>query len=160
MRFTPNLTEVDAGALEVLPKGTYEISIESGKGFARKNRAGVDIFGVRYNCKVSEEGPEKGKTVLVNCYMHTDGAAMMSKRFVMAACGYNPAKAEEQKRFNHDYKDMTWDFDSDGPIGGSAWEEAVGARVIADMDIAMNKETNEPQQTYVWRPLNAAVATR
>lgn len=150
-------TEVVA-SFEVLPKGTYELTIGEGKAFMRQNRHGKDSFGVRYLLVVAE-GPKKNAKVPVSLYQQSEGAQAMSKQFIMAVLGFGN-KQEEEERFNNAYRGADWSFDTDTGHLGSVWKELEGQRVLCDMGVQFSKELDADQNTYKWRPISSLAGAK
>lgn len=135
--------------IEVLEKGDYEFVIGEPKSFIRKNRKGQDSYGIRF--PLTADG--KTKPVYYTCYLHSEGAQGMTKRFQMAAMGYKNSKVMEQA-FDGDVIGMDWSYDPETGAVGDAWRKFTGKRVVGTVDIGANEETGEPQQVWKsWRPV-------
>lgn len=143
--------------IEIFPKDEYEFIVGEPKAFIRKNRKNQDSFGVRVSL-THTEGAYKGKRTVFTCYLHSEGAQSMSKRFQMAVFGYE-AKAEAEQDFNKATSGLDWSFDPETGSVGAAWKQLGGARVIGNLDVGKNEETDEPQQVFKsWRPAVAVSA--
>jgi hypothetical protein len=95
---------------------------------------------------------------MISNYQQSEGAQSMSKQFIMAALNY-AASAEDETRFNDDFRGHDWSYDTDSGALGEVWLELQGKRIICDMDVKVdNSDPSSPrtQQTYKWRPLKSA----
>lgn len=157
-RFVPNLRDANAGVL-VLEDGDYLFEIGQPKVFARQNRDGNDVYGVSYGLTVKEGPSNVGKTVPVQCFLHTSGALDMSKRFALAALGYNPNDATDEQRFNDSFPDEgeAFGIDTDDNHAGEVWQKIGGANIEATVKQQMSrpKDGSAPrlQNQFGWRPI-------
>lgn len=144
--YDPSKTQA---TIEVLEKGDYEFLIGEPKSFIRKNKKNEDSYGIRF--PLTAEG--KTKPVYYTCYLHSEGAQGMTKRFQMAAMGFKNNKTDEA-RFDAEVIGMDWNFDPEAGTVGEAWRKFTGKRVVGSVDVSPNTETGEPQQNWKsWRPV-------
>lgn len=135
-RYTPN-QQNNTATLEVFPKDEYEFIIGEPKPFynaAKDNTAtgGADKgenFGIRYVLSHAA-GPYAGKKYVKTCYLHSQGAADMTKQFMLAAYGFQPNNEAEQE-FNKKIVEEGLDdsFNTDDGSVGSYWTKIKGGRV-------------------------------
>lgn len=142
---------------EIFPKDEYEFIIGEPKAFIRKNRKGEDSFGVRFPLTIAE-GRFASKRTMITCYLHSDGAQSMAKRFQMAAYGFRNNQ-EQEAEFNIEMAGKDWGFDPATGACGEMWRNMAGSRVVGALDVKPNEETGEPQQDFKsWRPLAKVAA--
>lgn len=149
--FTPDPTKVSTG-FQVFPKGRYEVELGEPKSFyspGKNNKA--DNHGVRFSGKMVE-GTEKGKTIPITCYMHSDGSMSFSKQYQMSALGYNPADNLSQNKFNEEKGGLDWSYNPDTATCGDAWHEMKGKVIVLDLDTAMGEGGAEQQKTVKISP--------
>lgn len=138
-------------SIEVFPKDDYEFVLGSPKSFIRQNSKGEDSYGVRFSVEVAA-GAYKGKRTVFTCYLHSEGAQSMSKRFQMAAYGFK-SNSEGEQAFNEKFGGLDWSIDPESGSVGEAWQKMAGTRVVGVLDIGKNNQTGEPQQDFKsWRP--------
>lgn len=143
----------------LLDDGDYTFACGQPKGFARQNKQGAEIYGVSYGLTVKEGDSNIGKTVPVQCFLHTPGSLDMSKRFAMAALGYNPNDPTDEQRFNDAFPDSDDAFavDTDENFVGEVWQKVAGANVCATVkqQLSKPKDGSEPrmQNQFSWRPI-------
>jgi len=138
-------------AQEIFPKDDYEISLGTPKSFIRQNQKGEDSYGVRFQLTI-EDGAYKGKHIPFTCYLHSEGAQSMTKRFQMAVMGCKSNQAGEAE-FNEQFGPLDWSIDPEAGTCGEGWSKMAGARVIATLDVGKNTQTGDQQQNFKsWRP--------
>lgn len=137
---------------EILPKDSYTFEVGEPKSFKNisKNpdKAGQEIFGVRYPLKVVSEGPKKNKSISTQLWLHTEGGVKMAKGFLMAVSGY---KMNDEKAYDDKYDAADWTLDIDNKSCGSAWHELTGKLVNCDLDVQMDDQAREQQKFGNWR---------
>lgn len=151
-----------SSTIEIFPAGEQEFIVGDPKAFIRKNAKDEDSFGVRFKLTIAE-GDFRGKTTVFTCYMHSEGAQSMSKRFHMAAYGFGANEQDTikvaEEKFNAAVGGDDWSFDPDTGTVGEAWRRMAGTRVIGNLGIGKNTRTDEPQQEFKsWRPAIAVAA--
>lgn len=155
-RFTPNLAAANAASI-LLEDGEYVFTIGQPKLFSRKNKKGEDVFGVAYALTVVEGASFVGKTLPTQMYLHTPGSLDMSKRFAMAALGYNPNDSAAEGDFNDKYNDPAEHFaiDTDVSFIGEVWNAIAGSNIAATVKQALSRPTDgsEPrmQNNFQWK---------
>jgi hypothetical protein len=149
-----------AATMTVFPKGEIELLIGEPKSFQRE--AGEDkhlSVGIRYAVQGILENGKKGRSVY-SLYLHNEGAQGFAKRFVMAALGYAPNEASENK-FDEDFKGQDWSYDPTNGNCGDMWREVTGHRVIAEVDITTNNNTGDQMQQWKgFRPVGTPSTKR
>lgn len=183
-------TEVQA-TTPIYEKGDYEITIKKvrGRAWEKKDKAGnptgdvtklieiipemVGVYDSKGKLKTSQNGKEiKGQPCEpIPMWLTTQGALRMSKRSMMAICGYNPADETDEKKFDAFLKSASLDLkfnvvereDGEGltlEIGDGYEKLLVGKNVRASMEPEMrDREGADPveQQRYTrLSPLGAA----
>lgn len=145
-RFDFNPTEVSAG-FPVFDKGAYQFVIGEPKSFykAATDPAKKDNYGVRYVLKVND-GVDKDKKFIQNCFMHTPESAGFSKQFMMAALGY---KKDEEKRFDEEQGGQDWSYDPDNNSCGDGWHQLKGHVVEIEFDTPKIDATTGDKQNKV-----------
>jgi hypothetical protein len=156
--FTPKPGAGQA-AFVILPKGEYTFRVGEPKAFFKagddsKNKAAN--HGVRFPLEVvaSPDNPSQvGKKISYAGYMHTDGSIGVTKRFVMAARGYNPNSADDEERFNDDVVEENASYDADANMVGDYWLRTKGTLVngILDTQPGQQDPTKQQQQFKAWK---------
>jgi len=155
-RFTPNVAGANAAAI-LLEDGEYIFGIGQPKLFSRKNKDNADVYGVAYGVLVVEGPSYIGKTIPQQMYLHTGGSLDMSKRFAMAALGYNPNDPSAEAEFNEKFNDVEQHFaiDTDSNFIGEVWNRIAGTNVAATVKTALSKpkDGSEPrmQNNFTWK---------
>lgn len=145
--FDFNPADAVAG-LMVFPKADepYQIEIGEPKAFYRKGKDGKDDnFGIMFRSKIAE-GTFKGKTIIINCYMHTEESRGFSKQYQMAALGYDTKIQGDEEKFNEATRGWDWKANPDDGSCGDGWHKMSKQIILADLDTKINAATNEPQQ--------------
>ena len=137
-------------SLEVFPKDDYLFAIGEPKTFARTNSKGDPSYGIRLAHTI-REGAFENKRAIVSLYFQSEGAVSMAKQYQMAALGYGKGRSEEQ-RFNKEWGDKDWSFDTDNGTVGDAWRELTGRLIIGSLDVTISEQGDEQQQFKGWRP--------
>lgn len=156
--FEPDLTKASV-ALEQFSKGDYEFVVGEPKSFARTNAKGAETYGVRFPLSLAEEsnGYKKGAKQLYNGYLHTEGAWGFVKQFLMAANGFNPKSADDERKFDAQFKGGDWAVDTDTAGVGDVYRQVTGKRIIAQIDVGQNPESGEPTVQFKgFRPITLA----
>lgn len=144
-KFNPNPSAVDAG-FPIHPKDEYDMVLGEPKVFFANGKDGkADNYGVAFTCIIAE-GPQKGKKFFKRCFMHTPESQGFAKQFQMAVLGFNPKSQDDEAKFNTQYGNADWGFDTDTNTCGEAWHEMKGKHVYASLDVGTNKLTNDPTQ--------------
>ena len=157
-------TDVQA-SVPIHKKGEYELTITGVRGSAwfKRDKAGNPttdvtkvvklrpcIVGV-YNSNGKLLSEQDGKTIKdarceeINFWIHSDGGRMMSKKQMMAICGYNSFDGKDEDKFNEFLKTSKLNLSSkieesesgDGLVLvlGDGWEKLlVGKNVRANME--------------------------
>lgn len=163
-RFTPDFSSVDA-SIPTYPKGRYQVKVTGHTPFARENRDGKFISGVRYNLEMIGQYDSKGKlqrkgfegrSVASNTlWTHTDRAFGINKQFLMAAAGFQ--RDEEEEANEKFFTKHDWDFaaepgdEGDAVELGGGWDQPIDSIVDVNMDIDVY-EGNENQSFSGWSP--------
>ena len=151
-RYPVPSNEVTAGKT-ILPNGEYVFDIGNITLFDRvREKDGANLWGFKALISVASGESNIGKSLgNMDFYMHTSGAAEMSKRFLMAAHGYEQNQASEAL-FNETFPDIGFDPDeSDLP---AHLARLVGKQVAAAVTIGQNKMNPEEQQNkFRWLPV-------
>lgn len=157
-RYEADPTLVSA-TLTILPKDDYEFKCGKPKAFEKQAKAGHQTYGF-YLPLVVVNGPQNGKKTLARLYLHSEGAAMMTKRLQIAAYGL-PVNEKNEKEFDAWAAGKDWSFDTSDGTMGAAWNELLdGKHICCDLDVAMVKndkdEEVESQVWGSWRPVATA----
>lgn len=131
-RANPGIIGATATIL-VLPKDSFEFKIGAPKLFSRQNQKGEQVYGLRYSLEITSEGPHTGKNIPVEQYFHSEKSFGMTKRFLMAALGYDMTSEGEEK-FNQDHAETDFAVDTDEEYIAPIWKDIEGARIKADVD--------------------------
>ena len=146
-------------------KGEYELTITGIRGSAwyKRDKAGnpttdiTKVIKVRprivgvYNSEGKLSTVQDGKEIKdaqcgeINLWVHTEGGREMSKRQMMAVCGYNPFDEADERKFNEWLKSSKLNLgnkveESESGDGlvltiGDGWEKLlVGKNVKANME--------------------------
>lgn len=156
--FEPDLTKASV-AFEIFTKGDYEFVVGEPKSFQRTNNAGKETYGVRWPITLAEEvnGYKKGAKQLYSGYLHTEGAHAFIKQFVMSCLGFNPRSAEDERKFDAQFRGADWGIDTETQGVGDVYRQTTGKRVIVSMDVGINPESGEQSQQFKgFRPITAA----
>lgn len=157
-RYTHDPSRVQA-TIAILSKAEYEFEIGQPKPFERTAKKGHQSYGIRFPITVvSAQG--NGKRTVYTCYLHSDGAAGMTKQFQMAVCGFE-VKQENEQEFDEKYAGDDWSFNPETGEIGEAWQKFKGAHVVNDLDVEMRKQDpDDPNSKEVenqvwgtWRPV-------
>jgi hypothetical protein len=146
-------TKVTA-TIPIFPKGDYEFVVSEPKSFAKTNEEGKTSMGIRFPVLCEDVAYDadgnpvgdpkfKGKRTIYSGYLHSDGAQAFTKGFLLAALGFDRNEAGE-RAFDEKYKGQDWGIDPDSGACGDMWRQVTGARVVASLDVAPNK--NDPTQ--------------
>jgi hypothetical protein len=151
-RFTPNQANVQS-TFPVYPKGEYELILGEPKAFlSSKDNATSGETSTNYGIRIAAtiaEGEFKGKSYIINLYMHSEGAEKYSKGVVMAAYGYD-ATEEAEKAFNVNVaaqKDQG--FDTDNGWVGNYWADMKGNRLTIALDERQDPNNAAKKQQVV-----------
>jgi hypothetical protein len=152
--FAPNLSKV-AGTITVLPKDSYEFIIGEPKAYLRQNKKQEDMHGVQYPLKVVG-GPMDGKMIYFSAGMHNDGSAGATKRFMMAAYGFE-VSSDNEKLFDETTENLPQGYNTDDKSVEDFWRRPVGTRILADVDqnVDPNDSSKVYQQFVAWYPVTA-----
>lgn len=141
-KYTVNPTEATAGQV-ILEKGEYAFEITKVAPFIFDKNPEKISYGVGATVKVTTDGPFKGKTIQARCFQHSDGARDMSKRFVMAALGFD---VKQEDLFNAEFGGSDWSFDTDDKSVGDAWRQLEGKILRGDaQEVKMDNQGNQNQ---------------
>ncbi len=147
-KYDPN--KATAGQL-ILPKGSYNFQLGKPATFIFNKDPNKISYGVQYPLTVMTDGPFKGKSTTFRCFLHTEGACDMAKRFQVAAAGMSNKQDDD---FNAKYGMKDFGYDTDTKIVGDGWKEFQGAMITADCDVKMG-ENNQENQQFNFRPYGA-----
>lgn len=163
--------DVDFSAVQanipIHEKGQYQLKITRAtpKIFAKKDDFGMPTgehsAGVEYGFELAGKFDDETNELITEGYegkqvesqimwIHSEGALRMTKRFIMAASGFNPATQEEE--FDAQLEPGAFGFegevedDSDAIQLGSAWTSVVGNYVNARLSKTLNSRRNPPQE--------------
>ena len=151
-RYTPNPAENTAGAL-ILEKADYAMEITKLSAFIFDKNPDKISHGVQATCKIVTEGEYKGKTINSRLFYHSSGAADMSKKFLMAALGLNPAFKADEERFNSEFGASDWAYDTDDKSLGSGWDVLVGKIIgAAAGEPKLDAASGMMNQNFSWKP--------
>src|SRR3990167_6126231 len=151
-RYPVPSNEVTAGKT-ILPNGEYVFDIGNITLFSReREKDGVTLWGFKALISIASGESNVVKSLgNMDFYMHTSGAAEMSKRFLMAAHGYDQSQAAEAL-FNEAFPDIG--FDPDERDLPAHLARLVGKQVAAAVTIVENKiKTEEQQNKFRWLPV-------
>ena len=166
-RFTPNMNDVRA-TTPVYERGEYELEIAGVKGFYNAKEDGNDNFGVtvrfkmvgRVNRDGSVDDGLAGEDVApMRAWLHSKGAAKMTKGFLMSAFGYGRNDEDafnEEIGASHGFDIVPEDDDEpgEGEVGvENGWDAVVGNRVRCTLD-KEEYEGNEQQRHKSFNPVN------
>ena len=146
-RFQPDLTKARAG-IRTFDRGEYEVEITDVRPIAYTKEATAkekekDVAGGRVIMKmvgqVSANGKLnrefEGESIRPNrLYVHTDGAWGITKRFIMAALGYN---LDNEDKFDADWAskaDISVEGEGDAAVLGKSWMDLKGQHLIVTLD--------------------------
>lgn len=148
-RYSTPTGKITAGEL-ILPKGEYEFSVGEPTLFHRTRDDGSEVYGVRYPFTVISEGEYQNQRIRnQDMYLHTPGAARMTKRFLMATLGFDTNSQVSEADFNSQYPDL--DIDPDANYLAEAFSRVVGKTVKAAVDVQENKiREGEMQNSFRW----------
>lgn len=158
-RFEPDLGAVRA-TTRIFEPGEYVVKIGTPYPMAYTKDDGTEIGGARYSLEmVGRIGPDgslddanEGESVTnVRCYVHTEGALSMAKRFLMAAFGYS---RNDEEAFNEEVLG-SGDFgvagEGDDAELGESWAQCSGNLVRVSLDTELY-EGEEQQNFRGWSP--------
>jgi hypothetical protein len=151
-RFQPNPEAATAGAL-ILDKGEYAFEVKKLSPFIFDKDPNKISHGVQATLTVVTEGQYKGKTINARMFMHTSAAEGMSKQFLLSALGLNPARRDEEERFNSEYGAGDWSYDTDDKSLGSAWDVLLG-KILTGVAGEPKENNGMLNQNFSWRPYN------
>ena len=85
--------------------------------------------------------------------MHNEVSQQMTKRFIMAAFGY---EQKREKEFDATYAPKDWSLDFETGEIGEVYRELQGKIVTGVLSIGPNKMTGDEQQVFKkWMPFGA-----
>lgn len=176
-RLSPDMTDVSAN-IKIYDKGDYEIAVKSVFGFANDGTNGFN-YGVavqhvivgKYDSKGNLDKSDEGNQVEnVRLFVHTKDAMRMSKRYLMAAFGFNK---KEEDEFNEWYKSQDWHVDAEKDDNdryvidsiGDGWKKLVDHHVKVRLDKTIYEpvdrdtgektgEQIEQQKFGTWSPVS------
>lgn len=168
-RFTPDMAAADS-AVPVYPKGLYQVKIISHtpRVFLNRNdevRAAVDyrleMVGLidakgKVQSKDADGTNLEGRPVRRHTlWLHTEKTESMNKQFLMAAMGWNPRDAAQEKEANETFfsaHEQWIDGEPEGEVTcGDVYEQPEGRLVNVYLDIELY-EDNEQQTFSNWQP--------
>lgn len=167
-KWEPDFESVRA-TTRIFDRGEYELVIARVTGFAYDRDDGKHVVGVRLTPRVVGKINSKGKltddfageeTFPIKLYLHNEGARRMTKRILMALCGFS---SNEEDAFNQYYKKADFSIEEEetedgyAVIPGAGWRALEGkhVRVTLDKDL-YEPDGGEPveQQTFSnWTPV-------
>jgi len=157
-QYSPDPSQVSA-FFHIFSKGDYLFDVGEGKPFEGVNAKGDSNAGVRYPliCTDVIEGDSsaKGKRQMFTCYIHSEGAMSFSKRFLMAALGYE-ANNEGEMRFNAESQGKDWRVDPnpEAPYVGEMWKAPAGASLVIHASAGLNDSGDKQQKWDGFSPLS------
>jgi hypothetical protein len=148
-RYSVSSDKVNAGEL-ILPKGEYSFSLGEPTLFHRTRDDGSEVYGVRYPFTIVSEGPHHGQRIRnQDMYLHTPGAARMTKRFLMAALDFDANSQVAEAEFNSQFPDLG--IDPDANYMDEVFSRVTGKIVRAAVDVQENRiREGEMQNTFRW----------
>lgn len=156
-RYEHDPTQVTA-SIAILPKDDYEFIIGKPKSFERTAKAGHQSYGIMFPLIVAN-GPQKGKKTIARMYLHSEGAAQMTKRFQMAVQGL-ATNDKNEKEFDLWAAGRDWSYDTDSGAVGEEWANYEGKHLVCDLDVEMitndKGEEIESQVWGTWAPIEGA----
>jgi hypothetical protein len=152
--FNMDLTAVSV-ALVVLDKGEVVFKLGEPKPFYRVkrdeagNETGDEVFGVGYPLTVEFPEEHAGGRQYFQAHMHTEGAQGFTKRFVMAALGYDPRDSAQEKIFDEKFRGAdVWGINPETGAVGDIWREIKGRSVKCEVAIGQHSKTGEATQDF------------
>ena len=175
--FTPDFASVDAN-IHIYEKGRFQVQVTKRTPFSREKTTDGNVSvlgGVRFGLEMVGQFDDdgdiqtdglKGKVVSpYTVWLHTEGGWQFGKTFIMAACGYNVRRQEQEANENlFQGDDISWDCsgDVDAPPEsfelGNGWDIPVGRRVDVTLSksVTQSKDgetTYENQEYGGWAPV-------
>lgn len=111
---------------------------------------GSQSLGINLKCEFLN-GPAAGKKYDHILWLHTEDTERISKQAYMAVYGYDRSREAE---FNSMAAEKDWFIDGDQKLCGNGWTELVGRAFRVNVDVKPNKQTGEPQNQFIYFPLN------
>lgn len=148
-RYATPTGKINAGEL-ILSKGEYTFSIGEPTLFHRTRDDGSEVYGVRYPFTVTSEGEHQGQRIRnQDMYLHTPGAARMTKRFLMSALGYDANSQVKEAQFNSEFPELG--IDPEANYMDEVFSRVTGKTVKAAVDVQENRiREGEMQNTFRW----------
>jgi hypothetical protein len=155
-RFTPNMADVTT-TVPIIDDGDAVFEINQPKLFARKNAKDEEVYGVQLGLLIKQAPNHVGKTIPQQLYLHTEASLPMTKRFVMAALGYDPNDETVAEAFNAKYPSEMWVCDWDNNVIGEVFNRLAGQNIAASVTHGLTKpqDGSEPrnQNRFNWKPI-------